>query len=285
MSVFKRAETKEASVAEQDVHWPLEEDETLLLRAVRAAGDLAMRYFGQDIVTTRKADRTPVSEADLAVDQMLHGILQGQRPAYGWLSEETADDPARLNARRVWIVDPIDGTRAFLAGRTDWTISVSLVEDGFPILGAIMNPALSEVFIARRGSGAVLNGDSIAVGDRDEIAGSRMIANQGLLRRDVWAEPWPETRPVWANSIAYRLALIASGRADATIALSGKSEWDLAAAALLVQEAGGIVTDAKGAALRFNQREPRIAGLVAATPALHPRLIARTLPVATANSF
>jgi len=255
-------------------------DEAMLLDAVRAAGEVAIDFFRRGVSAVRKADSTPVTEADLAVDALLHDRLTAARPDYGWLSEETADNSQRLDKRRLWIVDPIDGTRAFIAGKPDWVISVGLIEDEQPVLGVLLNPVTEELFIAHRGGGAFVNAERIAVSARDDIEGARLIVTQELLRRKIWPQPWPEAEIVWANSIAYRLALIASDRADATIALSGKSEWDLAAAALLVHEAGGKVTDAKGAALRFNQPSPRINGLVAASPALHSRLIARTGPVA-----
>lgn len=267
-----------------DAEQTLAEDEALLIEAVRAAGDLAMSFFGREVSATQKADNSPVSEADLAVDRMLHDRLLRDRPSYGWLSEESADQPERLKAARVWIVDPIDGTRAFLANTLDWTISAALVEDEKPVLGAVFNPAKSEFFLARRSRGASLNGERIAVSARDAIEGSRLFTNKRFLKRDIWNEPWPPVDTFWVNSIAYRLALIAAGQADATVALSGTSEWDLAAAALLVQEAGGRITDAKGADLRFNQPMQRISGLVAAGPDLHALLVARTRPVAANDS-
>jgi myo-inositol-1(or 4)-monophosphatase len=251
------------------------EDQALLIDAVEAAGDLAMSYFGRGLTGKQKSDNSPVSEADLAVDRFLKDRLTSGRSDYGWLSEETADRPERLNARRVWIADPIDGTRAFLAGKTDWTISVALVEDGEPVLGTVLNPAKSEFFIARRGEGAWLNGRAIEVSVREHIKNSRIIATKGFLQRKSWSEPWPPTQTVWANSVAYRMALIAAGEADSTISLTGKSEWDLAAATLLVQEAGGKVTNAKGASLRFNQPVTRIDGLISANPKLHEALIRR----------
>ncbi len=258
----------------------LGDDEVLLESAVREAGALALGFFGSGLAATHKADNTPVSEADLAVDRMLRDRLTAARPGYGWLSEETADHPERLATRRVWIVDPIDGTRAFLANSPDWVVSVALVEDGRPVLGALLNPPKSEFYAARLGAGAFLNGRAIEVSAPTRIEGARMIAAENLLNRKIWREPWPPTTPIWVNAIAYRLALIAAGEADATLALSAKSEWDLAAAALLVQEAGGRVTDAKGVDLRFNQPKPRINGVVAAAPELHALLIARTGPVA-----
>ena len=261
----------------------LAEDEALLIKAVEAAGDLAMSYFGRGLTGNKKADDTPVSEADLAVDRLLCEQLVGARPDYGWLSEETADRPDRLKKRRVWIVDPIDGTRAFLAGLTDWTVSVALVEDGEPVLGAILNPAKSDLFAARRGKGAELNGRPISVTKKDQVENSRIIASKGYFKRKIWHSPWPPVSTFWVNSAAYRMALIAAGKADATVSLSGKSEWDLAAAVLLVQEAGGKVSDANGASLHFNKPQTRIYGLVAAAPRLHAQLVSRTQQV-VANS-
>ncbi len=247
---------------------------------MRAAGALALSFFRSGIIGRQKADDTPVSDADLAADRLLHERLIGARPHYGWLSEESVDNPSRLDAARLWIVDPIDGTRAFLAGIPEWTISVALVENGRPVLGAVFNPATEEMFSARRGSGATLNGVPIHMTAPEEIAGSRMIATKGFFKHKIWTAPWPPTETVWTNSIAYRLALVAAGRADATLSLTGKSEWDVAGGALLVEEAGGRITDATGAALTFNQPTPRMNGLVAAAPKLHDLLVARTRPVA-----
>lgn len=263
-----------------DAECSLADDEALLIEAVQAAGDLAMSYFGRGLLGTTKADSTPVSEADIVANDLLHERLIGHRPSYGWFSEETTDRPERLGASRVWIVDPIDGTRAFLANKPEWTVSVALIEKEAPVLAAIYNPAKSEFFFARRGGGATLNDRRIKVTSRNAIEGSRILTSQGLLRRKIWPEPWPQIETIWANSIAYRLALISAGQADAALTLSGKWEWDLAAAALLVQEAGGRMTDAEGADLRFNQPMQRINGLVAAGPELHALLIARTRPAA-----
>lgn len=258
----------------------LADDEALLLGAVRAAGTLALSFFGRGLIGSNKPDNSPVSEADLAVDRMLRERLIGARPDYGWLSEETTDDLIRLEYAHVWIVDPIDGTRAFLAGTPEWTIAAALVSNGEPLLAAVYNPATAEMFTARRGGGAFLNGVRISVGAHQGIDGCRMIATKGYFKHKVWTEPWPRTQNIWFNSVAYRLALIAAGRADATLSLTGKSEWDLAAPALLVQEAGGKVTDATGAAISFNRPNTRINGLVAAAPALHDLLVARTRPLA-----
>lgn len=251
-------------------------DLALLIEAVREAGALALSYFGRGPAVQLKPDGTQVSDADLAVDADLKSRLTGARPAYGWLSEETPDDGSRLEASCVWMVDPIDGTRAFLKERPEWTIAAALVEQGRPVLAAVYNPAKDEFFWAARGAGAHLNDRPIRVSDRAELAGARLFTSSGLLRRDIWQEPWPEVETVWVNSIAYRLALVAAGRGEATLSLSRKSDWDIAAADLLVHEAGGMVTTRRGEALTYNRPRPEHDSIVAAGPKLHAALIERT---------
>ncbi len=253
----------------------LAEDFELLQSAVREAGALALSYFGREVASKQKPDGTRVSEADLAADELLRTRLIQDRANYGWLSEETVDDPRRLDCRSVWIVDPIDGTHAFLAGTPEWTIAAALVEEGEPVLAAVFNPATQEMFTAMRGAGAHLNGEAIGVVDRDEIEGATVIASGGLFKKKIWREPWPPMHVVWVYSVAYRLARIAQGRVHATVSTTPKSEWDLAAPTLLVQEAGGIVTEIDGRALVFNRPVPRHNGLVAAGRDLHPLLVAR----------
>jgi len=254
----------------------LDEDYALLKTAARDAGELALTYFRQQILVNRKADGSEVSEADLAVDTALKLDLLTRRPDYGWLSEETEDNPERLKHRRVWMVDPIDGTNAFLRHVAEWTVSVALVEDGVPVLGVVFNPATQEFFHAMRGKGAFLNDAPIAASDKCTLDGALLIASGGLFKKKIWKEPWPEVSSRWVNSVAYRLALVACGRADATISLSAKSEWDLAAAALLIEEAGGVISDHHGEVHRYNQPVPRFPSLVASGKALHPLLIERT---------
>jgi len=257
----------------------LKEDFRLLQRAVTEAGKLALGYFRQELSVTHKLDGSEVSEADLAVDAALNRNLIGERPDYGWLSEESEDNPERLERRSVWMVDPIDGTNAFLRHIPEWTISAGLVQEGKPVLGIVYNPATEEFFHAIRGEGAYLNGKPIKVSDRSELEGALFIASGGLFKKRIWAEPWPGVQSRWVNSVAYRLALVAAGRADATLSLSAKSEWDLAAGVLIVEEAGGIVTNHHGHSLRFNMPLPRFPSLIAAPPGLHEKLIARTSPI------
>jgi myo-inositol-1(or 4)-monophosphatase len=255
---------------------PLEEDYELLKTAVREAGALANGYFKQELEVHKKPDGSEVSEADLAVDAALKLDLTTRRKAYGWLSEESPDDRERLKHSRVWMIDPIDGTGAFLRHIPEWTVSAALVEDGVPVLGVVYNPAKDEFFHALRGHGAFLNGEPIHTTDRATLEGARMIASGGLFRKKIWQEPWPQVTAEWINSVAYRMALVAAGRGDATISLSPKAEWDLAAAAVIIDEAGGIVTDHLGTPHLYNRETPKFPSLVASGKALHPALIERT---------
>lgn len=254
----------------------LAEDYALLKQAVHDAGELALTYFRQQILINRKADGSEVSEADLAVDRALKLDLTTPRRDYGWLSEETPDDTERLKHKRVWMVDPIDGTHAFLRHLPEWTVSAALVEDGVPVMGVVFNPATQEFFHAMRGHGAFLNDKPIKASGLTALDGAMLIASGGLFKKKIWKEPWPEVSSRWVNSVAYRLALVAAGKADATISLSNKCEWDLAAAAVIVDEAGGVVTDHHGNPHLYNRESPRLPSLVASGARLHPLLIERT---------
>jgi myo-inositol-1(or 4)-monophosphatase len=243
--------------------------------AAREAGRVARSYWGRSIEKGRKADGSAVTEADHAVDALLCERLRGARPDYGWLSEESADHEGRRDARRVWVVDPIDGTRAFIQGRDDWTVAVALVEDGAPVLAALVNPLRDETYEARAGEGAFLNGRRIQVSERSELPGAKLIVPEPLLKANRWRTPWPAASLVWANSILYRMALVACGEADATFALKPKWEWDVAAGALLVSEAGGLATEPGGSPLRFNSPEAKVRGFLASGAKLHQILLER----------
>lgn len=253
----------------------LSEDYDLLLNAIRDAGATALSYFRRDTPVYHKADGSEVTDADLAVDARLHAELCTTRPAYGWLSEETTDAPERLAAKRVWIVDPIDGTKAFIQDREQWVISVALVEDGAPVVAAVYNPARDELFAGFRGHGAELNGAPARVSDTDDLHGAHVLAPKGVAKRAGWHEPGePEVTTTFVYSIAYRMCLVGAGRADGLIAKGRKSEWDVAAGTLIVQEAGGRVTSTDGSAYRFNKREPVFDGTIAAPLGLHAQLLA-----------
>jgi len=253
----------------------LRQDHDLLLRAVKDAGATALNYFRCKTPVYRKSDGSEVTDADLAVDAQLHAELCTPRPTYGWLSEETLDDLARLDAPRVWIVDPIDGTTAFIQDRHQWVISAALVEDGAPVAAVIYNPVLDELFSACRGMGAELNGVSAKTSQLTDLHGAHILAPKGVARKAGWDKPGePEVITTFVYSIAYRMALVGAGRADGLISKGRKSEWDVAAGALIVQEAGGRVTSTGGTAYSFNKRDPVCDGTIAAPPTLHGKLLA-----------
>ncbi|WP_299480444.1 3'(2'),5'-bisphosphate nucleotidase CysQ [uncultured Roseibium sp.] len=247
----------------------LQADLQLLETAARQAGELALSFFGQGLETwyKGKGNESPVSEADIAVDRFLADRLTSARPDYGWLSEETADDKARLSCSRVFIVDPIDGTRAFLAGGDEWTISLAVVEDGRPIAGSVFCPCRNEMFLACRGGGAWLNGTEIKVSEKKEIAGATLTGTHSIVSNtDVIAAGFEKAEIL--RSLAYRLVMVAAGRIDVGAARGGPSDWDLAAADLLVEEAGGSVMGLSGQPLTYNRARTGHPALIAASTTL-----------------
>jgi myo-inositol-1(or 4)-monophosphatase len=186
------------------------------------------------------------------------------RPGEGWLSEETVDDLARLSLKHVWVVDPLDGTSEFVAGIPEWCVSVALVEDGYPIAGGICNPATEEMFLGARGEGATYNGQRVVASERTGLSGAAVLASRSELRRGEWErfrDGKLEIRPM--GSVAYKLALVAANRADATWTLTPKNEWDVAAGVALIEAAGGIVRSPVNSTLAFNKKFPTIPGLFA----------------------
>jgi myo-inositol-1(or 4)-monophosphatase len=251
--------------------------------AAVAAGDLALSHFGAGRKSWYKGPGQVVTEADLAVDALLHDMLRGARPDHGWLSEERVDDRSRMHCRRVWMVDPIDGTRAFAEGVPQFAISVALVEGGEPLLGVVLNPATGERFEASRGGGAWLNGERLSVSSRTALADAKLLSSRTEMKRRHWPSMIPEARFTTIGSLAYKLALIAGGRFDGLVSLRASHDWDIAAAQLMVGEAGGCLTDAAGRAIVLNRDIPRHAGLaVAATLSLHDALLARLQTAASA---
>ena len=249
-------------------------DFNLAEAVVREAGTLARAHFSAMPESWNKSDSSPVSEADHAVNRLIEARLKQARPDYGWLSEETPDSDARMAAKEVWILDPIDGTRAFLKQRTDWVISLALAVDGTVIAGIVYNPLLEQMFAAVRGGGATLNGDPISVNRRTELNGIRLLSNPARFAPDIWRLPWPQMDIARQNAIAYRLAQVACGAADAAVAFPRVHEWDLAAGDLIVSEAGGVLLDVDGDPLTYNKRDPVTMGVVGANPALAGQICA-----------
>jgi myo-inositol-1(or 4)-monophosphatase len=256
------------------------DDLALAIHAAREAGAIVMRTFRTEQRVTHKSPDQPLTDADLAADAALKRTLLSNRLDYGWLSEETADNPERLRKRFVWIVDPIDGTRSYVAGRPEFAISIGLVENERALLGVVYNPATEEMFVGVRGEGArLLNGKSLRV--RRDAPSRALIASRSEIKGG-------ELEPFAANfeilptgSTAYKLVKVAAGEAEAFVSRGPKSEWDVCAGVLIVEEAGGRATDLKGREIIYNQRHTDIYGIVATNSALHSELIDRiaSLPV------
>ena len=243
-----------------------------LAECVREAGALALSMFRKPLDSWNKEGGSPVCEADFAVDRLLRERLTAAASGIGWLSEETVDDPARLAARYVWIVDPIDGTRAYIGGLPDWMISAALVEHGRPIAGCLYAPVSDELFVAAKGGGATRNGVGISASKGASLANARIAGPKPLLERLSAVAP-PFTAMPRLPSLALRLARVAQGAFDAAIAGGNSHDWDLAAADLLVHEAGGAITSISGAPVTYNRPVPRHGALVAAGRDRHATLI------------
>ncbi len=240
---------------------------------MREAGELArVTARGSFKRWTKGHDNSPVSEADIAVNDFLRARLTALMPGAGWLSEETEDHlPDRAQAF-AWIVDPIDGTRAFISGRADWTISVALVEHGRPLLAALYAPITDEMFVAVRGSGATVNGTAIAANSGHTLESTRLAGPKRYLDRLAGLAPDILAQPK-VHSLALRLTRVAQGQLDAAFASPGSHDWDLAAADLLVHEAGGVLTDLGGHALTYNRPHIVHGALIAAGSGRHATLL------------
>jgi myo-inositol-1(or 4)-monophosphatase len=245
-------------------------DRDRLAAAVREAGAVAMTFFRGSLKTWTKAGDSPVSEADIAANDLLRARLP--RDGDGWLSEESDNDPARLQARRVWVVDPIDGTRAYIAGREDWSVSVALVEAGRPVIAAVFAPVPGQMYLAIAGHGATRDGVPIQVSAGSALDGVRLGGPKRMIERIAQRYPKVVAMPR-VHSLALRLVRVAEAELDGAIAGGNACDWDLAAADLLVHEAGGAMTALDGAPLRYNQPEPVHGVLVAAGRARQAALV------------
>ena len=262
-----------ADVSAERVHDQiLARDAALLTDTVREAGALALSLFRTELKNWTKGASSPVSEADIAVNDLLENKLRSATPDYGWLSEESADDEARLGKRLVWIVDPIDGTRGYLAGREDWCVSVALVEDASPLLAAVFAPASDEIFFAARGQGATRNHVQVHATAGTELDFSRVAGPKPLVERLNRSSGEIILHPR-IGSLALRLCRVAQGSLDAAFAGGQSRDWDLAAANLIVQEANGNMTALSGDTILYNRREVTHGVLVAAGRDRHARIV------------
>ena len=247
------------------------DDAARLAVAVKEAGAVALSFYKTPLKKWTKGEGdSPVTEADIAANDILQGLLL--RPGDGWLSEESENDPTRIGARRVWVVDPIDGTRAFIAGREDWTISAALVEDGRPTVAAVFAPVTNEMFTATVGSGATRNAQPMAASEGSDLDGAKLGGPKRVLDWLMQRHPSLVAMPR-IHSLALRIVRVATGELDAAIAGGSGHDWDLAAADLLVHEAGGVITGLDGKPLIYNKPEPVHGMLVAAGRKRHAVLI------------
>ena len=246
---------------------------TVAVEAARAAGATVRAWFDGAYTVREKAHDSPVTEADIEANQRIETIIRTAFPSDGWLSEETGDSPARLSGPRVWVVDPLDGTKEFIRRIPEFCVCIGLVDDGVPILGVSYNPVREELFAAARGQGATLNGAAVRVSDTRNLATARVLASRSEAARGEWDVYQSQFTIELTGSVAYKLALIAAGRGDATFSLTPKNEWDICAGAALITEAGGRITDRDGHTLRFNQRDTKCSGIIASNGALHAALL------------
>ena len=239
--------------------------------ALEAARQIAARHMSSPIEAQFKAGGDPVTPADVELDKVLKDHLC--KNGDGWLSEETVDDLSRLEKRRVWIVDPLDGTREFVQGIGEWCISVALFEDGSLCAAGILNPAKDQLFLGSLQNGVTLNGQKVKVTDRDELNGAKVLASRSEVKRGEWDRFMDGPLDVIpSGSVAYKLALVSAGLADATFTLVPKNEWDIAAGVLLIEAAGGRVVDKDGSKFVFNRPKTLVSGLVASGQELFDQL-------------
>jgi myo-inositol-1(or 4)-monophosphatase len=249
-------------------------DLDLLIHAAQTAGDIARGYFNASPEVWEKSDEQgPVTEADLHVNRQLFADLQTARPHYGWLSEETEDSAARLSTEYQFIIDPIDGTRAYIEGSKDWAHSIAIAKNGIVVSAVIYLPMHNAMYTAALGQGAALNGKLIKALPNKPFENATVLSSKLNIDPKYWAGTVPPFKRAFRSSLAYRLALVAEGRFDGMLTLRPTWEWDVAAGALIVTEAGGVVSDQKGLTPVFNNHHPQINGMVAAG-GIHSKLVA-----------
>ena len=243
--------------------------------AAREAGDIIRSLYGTAIAVREKGDRgdSPLTEADTRANELLANRIRSAFPDDGWMSEESVDTQERLQRRRVWIVDPLDGTKEFLRRIPELAVCVALVADGEPIVGVTYNPITDELFAAARGAPATLNGTPIRVRSTRALEAATVLASRSETERGEWRRFRGRFTIEPCGSVAYKLARVAAGTADATFTLSPKNEWDVCSSAFVIDRAGGRVTGLDGSPVRYNQPDPRLGGVIASNGALHEPLL------------
>lgn len=253
----------------------LENELHVAVEAARAAGTIVRWWYESGYTVREKGDRrdSPVTEADVEADTWIRETILGAFPDDGWLSEETRDSEERLHKRRVWIVDPLDGTKEFIQHIPEFVVAIGLVEDGVPILGVEYNPIRGDLFAGVVGRGAWLNGYPMYVSTVAALSEALTLTSRSETARGEWKEFETHLSLRHTGSVAYKLALIAAGRGDATFSLVPKNEWDICAGAALITAAGGRITDRYGKPLRFNQAQTQLPGIIACNAALFEPIV------------
>ena len=250
-----------------------ESDLDLLIDAAKEAGKIALHHKARGLdVTDKPGGAGPVTQADLAVDRALREGLMAARPDIAWLSEETEDDLARLSSSAVFVIDPIDGTRSFIEGAETWAHSLAIVENGVATHGVVFLPEMDLMYAASASHGASCNGEPLEITRPADMNRARVLATKPNMDPKHWRDAVPGFQRSHRPSLAYRLCLVAQGRYDAMLTLRPSWEWDIAAAASFLAEAGAVVTDRHGAPLRFNNKVPQTAGVLGAGQDLHAQI-------------
>ena len=250
-------------------------DLKLLTDAAHQAGEIALRFWRKSPRVWDKGDQGPVTEADIAVNDMLFAQLRAARPAYGWLSEETPDAAARLDCEYVFILDPIDGTRGFIDGDSHFSHSLAVARRGQVTAAVVFAPALDQLYTATINGPATCNRKMIQSSGRRDVDGANLLTSKPNLAAEHWGGNPPLVKRAFRSSIAYRLALVAEGRFDGMLSLRPTWEWDIAAGALIAERAGAVISDRRGLPLQFNALDPRSDGILCATRGLHADLVNR----------
>ncbi|MDC7677748.1 inositol monophosphatase family protein [Asticcacaulis machinosus] len=253
----------------------IEEELALLVDKVRRAGALALHVKAQGLIIDYKSDGSVVTNADLEVNLWLKEALMQVRPDYGWQSEESPDTEVRLSKSRVFVLDPIDGTMGLTKGSPYWTIALSIVDNGQPVAGVVYAPEAQELYAAGLGLGATLNGEPIRASGKKTLEGAHVIGDARIFAKDIWQGDWPRMLVSSRPSVAYRMACVAAGRVDFTLALTPKRDWDIAAACLIATEAGARVSDHLGNPYHFNGKSSLKPSLVCACEPLYADIIRR----------
>jgi myo-inositol-1(or 4)-monophosphatase len=253
---------------------PFARERAVAEQAAREAGAIVRRYYERGVRVAEKGPDNPVTRADLEANACIQALVGAAFPDDGWLSEETADSQERLGRRRVWVVDPLDGTKEFIQHIPEFCVCVALVEAGRPVVAVEYNPAADRLYAAVRGEGTTVNGVKAAVSTTTRVADAVVLASRSEDKRGEWEPFKPRVHVRLTGSVAFKLAELSTGVGDATFTLTPKNEWDICAGTLLVEEAGGRVTALDGTPLVFNQRETLRPGMIASNGALHAGLLA-----------